>query len=72
MKTFRITSDATEQPWEGDLEELLEQNPELPEFVVRRLDTLPVGEVIRPPLGPDAFEITRLGDDSQPEDTAMR
>lgn len=69
---FRVTSDALEQPWEGTLGELLEQNPELPELVVRRLDTLPVGEAIRPPLGVDAFEITRLGDDPQPENDTMR
>lgn len=56
---FRVTGDATDG-WEGPLEELLEQNPELPELVERRLESLEVGEVVRPPVGKDTFEITRL------------
>jgi hypothetical protein len=56
---FRVTGDATDE-WEGTLEELLEQNPELPELVERRLESLRVGEVVRPPVGADTFEVTRL------------
>jgi hypothetical protein len=59
MKTYRITGSSLEQPWEGSLEELLEQNPELNEFVVQRLETMPVGDSVRPPVGPEEFTITR-------------
>jgi len=58
-KTFRVTGEAADG-WEGSLEELLEQNPELPELVDRRLESLEVGETVRPPLGEDTFEIVRL------------
>ena len=60
MKTFRITSPSIAQPWEGGLEELFEQNLELNEFVARRLETMPVGESVKPPVGPETFEVTRL------------
>ena len=58
--TYRITSTALDEPWEGTLDELHEQNPELPDFVVRRLEHLPVGQSVRPPVGEDTFEITRV------------
>jgi hypothetical protein len=57
---FRVEGDALEQPWEGDLDELLEANPGLPELVERRLETLAVGETVRPPLGDDTFVVTRV------------
>jgi len=60
MKTFRITSSSLEQPWEGNLEELFEQNPELNEFVAKRLETMPAGETVKPPVGPEDFTITRI------------
>lgn len=58
---FRITGESLDQPWEGSIEELVEGNLELPELVLRRLETLQVGETIRPPVGDDTFEITRVG-----------
>ena len=66
---LRITSPALDQPWEGTLEELLERDPELPEFVRRRIETLKVGEMIRPSFL-STFEVTRTAL-SQPEETTM-
>jgi hypothetical protein len=60
MKTYRITSTALDPAWEGSLEELLEQNPELNEFVARRLEMMPAGDSVKPPVGPEDFTVTRL------------
>lgn len=60
MKEYEVNSPVLGEPWTGQLEDILEENPELPELVRRRLEALDVGETIRPPVGPDVFEITRI------------
>lgn len=52
--------DEANETWEGTLDELLLQNPDLPEFVSRRLKRLTLNETIRPPIGEEVFCITRL------------
>ena len=67
---LRITSPALDEPWEGTLEQLLETDPELPELVRRRIETLEVGETIRPSFL-STFDVTRT-DSSKPEETTMK
>lgn len=45
-KTFRVTSEAQDLPWEGSFEELLETNDELGEFVTQKIDRMPVGDKV--------------------------
>lgn len=59
-KNFRITSPTLEKPWEGSLEELVENNPDLTVFSIRHLEHMAPGEVVSPPYGPEDFKIRRL------------
>lgn len=46
-KTFRVTSDAQSEPWEGSVEELLQDNTELGTFVTMKIERMGVGETVR-------------------------
>jgi ABC-type polysaccharide/polyol phosphate transport system ATPase subunit len=46
-KTFRVTSEAQSEPWEGSVEELLEDNAELGTFVTKKIERMSVGETVR-------------------------
>lgn len=57
--TLRVTSSDTD-PWEGAVSELLDAQPELPELVRRRIETLPPGAHIEPEFAGTRFRIARL------------
>ena len=48
--TLRVTSTDTD-PWEGSVDEFIENQEDLSEFLLRRIDGLQVGEHIAPELG---------------------
>lgn len=50
LMTLRVTSTDTD-PWEGSVDEFLENQDEFSKFLLRRIQTLQVGEHIAPELG---------------------
>lgn len=55
--------------WEGELADLLQQNPEIPVFCRRRLETLEPGESVQFKFdGPHLFTFLALTDDQQNAD----
>ena len=56
--TLRVTSTDTD-PWEGSVDEFIENQEDLSEFLLRRIDCLQVGEHIAPELG-IKFRIERI------------
>jgi len=56
--TIRVTSADTD-PWEGSVDEFLENQDEISEFLLRRIDGLQVGGHIAPEFG-IKFRIERI------------
>lgn len=48
--TIRVTSADTD-PWEGSVDEFIENQEEISEFLLRRIEGLQVGEHIAPEFG---------------------
>ena len=62
---LRVTSPQC-STWEGSVAELLDQNPEIPIFCRRRLETLEPGETVQFKFnGPHLFTFLALTDDAQ-------
>lgn len=57
-KTYRVTSNAQNEPWEGSIEELLENN-DVGTFVTERLRRLSIGERVHLQF-PTPFTVERL------------
>lgn len=61
MTTYRVTSQAMKEPWEGSLEELLEANEDMPECLRRRVAEMNIGEILRLDYREDIFVVERIG-----------
>jgi hypothetical protein len=46
-KTFRITSNAQDLPWEGSFDELVQSNDDLGVFVTKKIERMVVGEKVK-------------------------
>ena len=56
--TIRVTSPDTD-PWEGTVDDFIDAQPELPELVRRRIETLRPGSHIEPEFAGTRFRIER-------------
>lgn len=57
---LQVSAEGLGGPWTGSLEDLVSSNPDLPDFCVRRLETLIEGDQVRFPFGPHLFIFRRL------------
>lgn len=58
MTTIRVTSEGASEPWEGSLDEFME-NQDLPELVRRRIENLRMGERVSFDFE-DTFTVERI------------
>lgn len=58
--TLVIVADSGEEPWCGELSALIQYNPDLPEFCIRRMAALKLDEEISFQFGDEEWQIMRV------------